>query len=55
MITSVIGRLMPNVPPIINANAESKFPSGCAARSDIARYSIELPREEAERLWLRKG
>ncbi len=32
MITSVIGKPTPNAPPIINANAESKFASPCTLR-----------------------
>jgi hypothetical protein len=32
MITSVIGKPTPNAPPIIKANAESKFASHCTLR-----------------------
>jgi hypothetical protein len=32
MITSVIGKPTPNAPPIINANAESKFASARSIR-----------------------
>jgi hypothetical protein len=35
MITMVIGRATPNVPPIINANADSRFASACTSCLDM--------------------
>jgi hypothetical protein len=55
MMTSVTGTPTPSVPPIIKAIAESKFPSDCNVRPDMAVAPSSYPVEQLKSAWLKKG
>jgi hypothetical protein len=56
MINTVMGKATPNAPPIVKANADSKFASACTSYLDIPLlHSSSGPVGKVASLWLRNG
>jgi hypothetical protein len=55
MITMVKGRATPTAPPIVNANADSRFVSACASFPDMLLLHRAQPRRQGGCAWLIKS
>jgi hypothetical protein len=54
MITMVKGRATPIAPPIVNANADSRFASACSSIPDMLLLHRAQPRLKPLRRWVQR-